>query len=358
MKRVSVIITAIVFFASCSDYDGEVAILPSSFHSMDELIDSVELIPLQQSPNNYLGSMVELSSNDDSWVIYDKPNCKIHIYSKEGKYLNNIGHRGNSLSEFLTIQNVQIHDTMCVVYSIPGKVNRYAFDGSFIRSEQHPLIGDNTILLPEGYLSYMGYKPTIDHRLRLIQDDKIRQEYLQTNHHVLNMMSGEPVFYEHNEFISIVDSYSDIVYSYNDGRLDPIVRFDFGDYEIPDEFYKYSDVYEGAEFLLQSNFARVSRFMGNNDMLFVEVVLQNGSEAHCVYAVKYNNLWKWFDVNDEYTLFEGTFRKFEGNTLIAILDAEDVYNMPIKVRSKVTNCEVMSSIYEEGNYVIAKVRIK
>lgn len=358
MKRAGVIFTAIVLFASCSDYDGEVAILPSSFDSMDEFIDSVELIPLQQSPNHYLGSMVELSSNDDSWIVYDKPNCKIHRYSKDGEFLNSIGHRGNSLSEFLTIQNVQILDSICIVFSIPDKVNRYTLDGTFVRSELHPLLGDNTILLSEGYLSYMGYKPTIDHRLRLIHEDEIEKEYLQTQHHVLNMMSGEPVFYEHKGFISIVDSYSDIVYSYNNERLDPIIKFDFGDYEIPDEFYRYSDVYEGAEFLLESKFARVSRFMGNDNTLFAEVVLQNGSEAHCVYAVKRNNLWKWFDVKDEYTLFEGAFREFEGNTLIAILDAEAVYNLPAKVRSKVTNSEVMNSIYEEGNYVIAKVRLK
>jgi len=361
IKHIGITITSSVLMISCSTYidDGEVAKLPSSFNGVENLIDSIELIALEQPDGQYLGGMVELACSNDNWFVVDKPNCHIHRYSKNGKFLNTIGHKGNSSKEFLTIQNVQILDTLCMVHSIPDKINYYTLDGRFHKGEiQQHLLGDCSVLSHDGILSYMGYKPELKHRLRFESQDGNISKFLKTENYVLNLMTGEPVFYNHGDYISIIDSYSDIVYSFNGQDVLPLAYFDFGSYRIPAEFYRYSDVYQGASFLLNSKFARICRFMGNSDTFFAEVALQDGADAKFVYAIKRDAGWKWYDTGNGYELLSGTFRLFDGENFVAIIEPCKLCNLPDSVRNKIINADILNSINENDNYVVAKIRLR
>ena len=338
--------------------DGEVVSLPLSFKDLDAFIDSIEIINLEQPEGLLLGGMVELVQDDENWLLIDKSNCKIQRYSKDGRFMNTIGHRGNSSSEFLSIQNVQIIGDKCIVYSIPDKITEFTLDGTFLRSEVEVYLGDNSYQTIDGILSYMGYKPGDTHRLNLISDNGKIYEFLPTKDYVLNMMTGEPVFYDHGSYVSIIDSYNEIVYSYSDYEVSPFVTFDFGSYAIPEEFYKYSDVYKGAEFLLGSKFARLCRFMGNETTLFAEIALQEGSDAKFVYAAKTHGEWRWYEADKDYTMFSGQFRLFDDEHLIALIDAGSLDNVSDNIKRKIINTSILDDINNENNYVIAKVRIK
>ena len=139
------IVCLTMLFTSCAKSlnDGEVVSLPLSFKDLDTFIDSIEIINLKQPEGLLLGGMVELAQDDDNWLLIDKSNCKIHRYSKDGRFMNTIGHRGNSSSEFLSIQNVQIIGDKCIVYSIPDKITEYTLDGTFLKSEVEVYLGDN-----------------------------------------------------------------------------------------------------------------------------------------------------------------------------------------------------------------------
>ena len=315
--------------------------LPRQFVPIESTIKEVEYIALETDDAHLLGSHVDILADSSSWFLLDKGNGRLYRYSDSGLFLNEIGHRGNGPGEYVQIQDVQVIKDTVLVFAFPFKLIYYDVEGVFIKEEEIEGLGDNSIKVGNGILTYRGYRPDEKYRLSYYLRDS-RKDFLFSKRHVINMSTGDPVFSMSNDSISVVDSYNNTVYVFSDGKLSPFVSFDFGKYAIPEEFYHFSDPYKGGEYLLSRDFARISRFVLNGDEWLAEIPLQSGDSVVTVYCYKSHNGIRWFKQRLGDTFFS-SFKLLINNEIIALIDPS------------VLSCPTPQ--FSSDNYVVAKIRI-
>ena len=80
--------------------------MPLKFDALEAWVKSIEIVPLDGDDTHLLGSRVEIDTDGKDWFIADKENGKLFRYSGEGRFLNEIGRRGNGPGEFLKLQGL------------------------------------------------------------------------------------------------------------------------------------------------------------------------------------------------------------------------------------------------------------
>ena len=326
--------------------------MPNIFTDIKEIIDRIELVALENDGNHFLGSRVELLTDSCSWYLVDKENGRIYRYSEQGKFLNSIGERGKGPGEYVRIQDFQLYGDSVVVFSFPEKILFYNKTGVFLGSKTVKGLGENSFLSNSFLLTYRGYRPDSDFRL-ICFDDSGKKSFLPSKKHVLNLATGDPVFSTMGDHISVIDSYSNTIYTFHNNSLDAFVTFDFGNYNIPDQFFKFSSPYEGAEFLLSTTFARIVRICGNINCWLAEVELQGRDEVERAYCLMSQEDCCWFKLDSSAPLF-ATFRNYIDGELIALVDSSLISNLSPDLKKKIVNPHVIEN---SDNYVIAKIRL-
>ena len=327
--------------------------MPLKFDALEAWVKSIEIVPLDGDDTHLLGSRVEIDTDGKDWFIADKENGKLFRYSGEGRFLNEIGRRGNGPGEFLKLQDYQFSGDTVVVFSFPDRMYSYSKDGQYYNLTSVPGLGDNSILLGNGILTYRGYRPDNKYRLSYIGESRT-EHYLGYGHRVMNMSTGDPVFAAKNERVFVVDSYNSTVYVFSEeeGFL-PYVTFDFGKYNIPEDFYRYSDPFKGAQFLLERDFARVSRFIVGDAGWLAEIAVQTKTGVTLCYCYSFQGGIVWFKQSAEDPFFS-SFRRFENNCLIAVIGPESSEKVITIFKDRIVNPDAIQSITD--NYVIAKIR--
>ena len=356
------LLSAIVFFIlavnCCTEripVSERVISMPLKFSSLEALIHDIELIPLETDGIHLLGSRVELLSDSLCWYLVDKDNGNLFRYSINGSFLNNIGHRGNGPGEFLTLQDVQLVEDTLVVFSFPDRIKRYRKDGSSIDTRIQSGLGDNSLMLRNGVLTYRGYRPDNKYRLSYIGLEG-NTDYLPSNHHVLNMSTGDPVFSQYADSIWVIDSYSPTVYCYTEQNcFEAYLTFDFGKYTIPEDFYLFSSPIKGSEYLLGRDFARVSRFIPGKDGWLAEIPIQSPSRVTMAYCLNKRGSIHWFKQVEKDPFFSA-FRQIHDGSLYAAIEPDAIRGMSKQIRRKIVNHDSLTP--SDDNYVIAKIRLR
>ncbi len=321
-------------------------------------IDSISVVPLQNNPSDLVGSMVELLSDSDSYYVIDNRNKKILRYSLDGHFLNGIGHRGRSQSEYVTIQNVQINDDTVRVYSEPDKINRYLRNGEFISSQTIEGLGEQTFFDGENYMTYYGYQAVRGYRFAGFAGKKKDYHSLKIVGKVLPFTSDEPIFSQGDNRIIMRDSFGCDLYQVTASGCEPYVRFDFKKYSIPESFFTATDYFEGAEQLLNSTFAHISRYVESGKYAVVSVIIQSPKGASFVYGIRDDDQWKWYFMGEPHSQpLSGSFRLIQNNCMVYIIEASRMNDIPDAVKGKITSGLYGHNV-ENCDYVIAKVYLR
>ena len=365
LRYLAYILWTLCLLPACADAGKQSAIqmpaeeriltMPEKFEALEGLIQDIEIIPLETDDAHLLGSHVELLSDSLCWYLVDKDNGNIFRYSSNGSFLNKIGQRGNGPGEFIRLQDVQLVEDTLVVFSFSGSINRYRKDGSSIDTQNLSGLGDNSIWLDNGVLTYCGYRPDNKYRLSYIGLEG-NTDYLPSGHHVLNMSTGDPVFSQYADCIWVIDSYSPTVYCYTEqNNLEAYLTFDFGKYQIPEDFYRFSSPIKGSEYLLGRDFARVSRFIPGKDGWLAEIPIQSPSRVTMAYCLNKRGSIHWFKQVEKDPFFSA-FRQIHDGSLYATIEPDAIRGMSKQIRRKIVNHDSLTPA--DDNYVIAKIRLR
>lgn len=333
----------------------------NSLNSLEKVTKSVEFIPLETDGAHLLGSTVDLNVVDGSYIVTDYLNGNIFRYSRDGRFLNSIGRRGNGPEEYVHINDVQICGNDLYVFSVPSKIQRFSLEGELLDTQtpENLDLGSMSWITDEGILTYYGYGSGRESRFSLLSD-KARTDYYPSAEKVMNYTPTEQIFSESGDSVFVVDSYSDIVKVYAGREMKDGPSFDFGKYTIPQTFYEYDDAFSAMESILGSEFAMLGRYVCDGDRRLVTVHLQDQDGAMTNYCGLFlSGRWDWFLAGKEGSdVLSKAFQNLKDGVLYCLLDPALLSTFPSSLKSLAQNPEVLESVSEEDNYILAKITLK
>ena len=331
----------------------------SSLSSLFSRVSSVRLIPVYDDYS--LGSRVELIPAQGSFILCDMSNDIILRYDNKGSFLNEIGRKGNGPGEYNHISNVQVIDSSKVAVFSPFKgIYYYDLTGESLYKEDVDNLGLQSIITDSSLLTYYGYMSTEKYRLRVVEKSSTSQSYLPVDFTAIPYSTTIPQLSVYGGKVFIIDSYNNVLYSYESGELNEYQVFDFGKYRVPDGFFKAKDPYQGAEVLLGSEFAFIQRFLMSDFCSIVEIAIQKHSGLTFTYGLRVQDQWSWFgeDGKQDGKVFTETPRALVGNKLYTLIDPDRFDESKALYYNYLSNKEEVESI-EKGrlNYVIGEITL-
>ena len=104
---------------------------------LSAIADSLHYIPLETSDSCLIGSIDKLLRTDEGhFIVVDKEVASsVFLFDSEGNFLNQIGSRGQSESEYVMIEDVAYRDGAVFIWDgIRKKVMKYLENGTFVES--------------------------------------------------------------------------------------------------------------------------------------------------------------------------------------------------------------------------------
>lgn len=348
-------VVAVNFEATEADFESQVA--------------SIELLPLQRDPQLRMGYAPSLYAFGDDWLLLERDpmaepdfrTCKLYRYDNEGRFLNAIGRKGDRLDELFRIDNLQFRDGNVIVFSLEPagggeKVITYDAAGHVLSAQHFDFAGGQSLLLEDGILTYYGHGDRHGREGRLMrysEEGLQRQAFLTERTAPINVKSQADVLYPTDKGVVVIDTFSDTLWCYNAGKLQPYLVMDLGAYSMGDEFFAIEDMRDGAKFFRSSQFAMVNRYLENGTSRLIELSVQTTDrKRNCLYGYNGGSGWRWFRPAAP---FEGAIQLLDGPQALCLLEPAQLPVMSDSLRSRITNPEVLSGIVPEDNYVIARI---
>ncbi|MEG0519493.1 MAG: 6-bladed beta-propeller, partial [Bacteroidales bacterium] len=281
----------------------------------------------------------------------------------QGKFLNSIGTKGRGPGEYVGLKNAQIVGDTVIIYSQPQMIlNFYTKDGIFISQQINQGHGGTYFYKIEGdYLAYNGYGMQAPERLYLFSPkDNSKKVFLETAAKVLNIDEGTPAFYVNGNDLYIRESYNDTVSRYDIARkaVTPYLKFDLGKHALDEKFFQFADAMKAMEYFMSLEYATVRRYMENDNMRFVEIMVAKKPMPDMLYGLCLNgeSKWIWFSGGKIDTgSLANSFRLLSGDKLYCLMEPFRLKNLTPAEKAKITNPQVLDTLAENSNFVIGIV---
>ena len=360
----------VLMAAGCGRKQAEEAVVmerPGDISALTEIVEKIELIPLETAEEALFGDMSELLPLGDSYVLWDGRNAVMARFDKEGRFLNRIGRVGNGPGEFVSIRSVQADDGLVLFSFPPHKMLRYAADGTLVRESDFDNLGGQSCIVPEGILTYYGFGSGHEERAALLREDGTSEAFLKTSANVLNMTPDTPIFSFDGDRVYFTDSFTPTIYVYENGSVSPEVTFDFGSAAIGESFYHFEDAMASAEYMMSSvEFAMVRRYLHSKEYQIVEVIIQKREGVDICYGINAGDGWKWFSLGSPMdSPIPGSLRALDGSTVYCLLDPAGLAGgagvpagLLAALAARVTNPKVLAGRAPDDNPVIVKIYLK
>ena len=329
------------------------------------LIESVEFIPLETDSLHILGYQTWLLLNGNDYIIFDKRHSYIYSYDFVGKFVSEIGKKGNGPGEYLEIISVQLYQDSLIVYSMPDKEISYDRQGGAKEKRIGMEIVQSAFKTKDGILHYYGYGKILPYRLSLIKDGIEIKKFLydEYNQKVMEVGMSHPIFSADEEGIYLIDSFNPNILLYKEGEISEFLCLDFGKYRIPEKYFKFDDPYQAVDYLGTIDGATVSYFCKDGEDMIVGINYGGpGRDGGMNYGIYRGGKWTWFGIkgdqwNNPHPL-SYTFRNFKNGFMYFLIPANLVADIPEQIMLLATNPDAIKDLKEDDNYVITKIKLK
>lgn len=315
MKNILLVIICLILYScnSKSSEDlGEVIVYdPQNVHYFKEITDSVDFIPLQIK-DLALDDFSEVFTHEESIFVVDKTLKKIiYYFDRTGRYMNSIGSTGRAYNEYLDLSDFMLYgDSVLVFDSKTQKIFFYGMDGHLLRRDNLINRFQKAHRVENDYILYLGdCNGSLKYKLFMDRSD---DKFLESNDNVTYFKEIFPVFCSHDDSVYVRETLSNKIRLIHDNKITTLYTFDFGSYNIPDEFYTQSSVHKSTEVLMNSDYTYQNQFCITNQFSLIENVINKQDGSHFVYAILDKSNHKWIWVNEasqqENDPFSGTFK--------------------------------------------------
>ena len=211
--------------------------------NFEDMIESVELIPLETNEASVIGSIVKSIVTDKYIYIVDfyEGSMGLLQFDKNGKFVKRYI-RGGGTDEFNHILALSFYDKSLYVFDTQ-KFLKFTEDGNFIETKIYSEKNPATIAKDEdGFVTLQVAEQTEDHKFKVIKLDsnlvKISELSLEPISSVSN--TGEICPDGNNKLIYRL--FDNNIYGWSDDGFCVKYRLDFSDYEYQIQFEKYENL--------------------------------------------------------------------------------------------------------------------
>lgn len=203
-------------------------------------IDSCVFIPLETTDASLIGSIKQIEFCDGKYYIFDGKEDKLKVFSSTGKFLFDIGIRGDAPEEYLSINSFFINrEDKKVGISDPLRmaIHEYSLDGEYIQTVKHnqePLLSLNKSICIDGYIySYFDVSHINDmiYSVLSAKDYSIIDRWspypVKVNQQMACVLLSHPFSVVDGD-LHFVELYSDTIFTYHNGEKQPYLLIETG----------------------------------------------------------------------------------------------------------------------------------
>ena len=263
MKRLTyLILTLTLIFAGCKEKSRPTANLAIFSHDRikeiekiefdnKEFLDSCEFVRLETSDESLFGEITQLETFDGKFYIYDRQTMKIKVFDSAGRFLYDIGKKGQGPGEYVYINFFFLNpkEKKIGLYD-PGKgaVHEYTLDGTFLRTINPPRDQDLSCISKAVYIDDYIYCFA-----RINEENNYSYTILSSKYYsVKERFDPYPVKPQNpmyakvmNHPYSVVDGefhytslFSDTIYTFENGKETPHLYVETGKPNISPDYLK------------------------------------------------------------------------------------------------------------------------
>lgn len=203
-------------------------------------IDSCAFIPLETTDASLIGNIKQIEFCDGKYYIYDGKVKKLKVFSSTGKFLFDIGMKGDAPGEYLSINSFFINrEDKKVGISDPLRmaIHEYSLDGEYIQTVKHnqePLLSLNKSICIDGYIySYFDVSHINDmiYSVLSAKDYSIIDRWspypVKVNQQMACVLLSHPFSVVDGD-LHFVELYSDTIFTYHNGEKQPYLLIETG----------------------------------------------------------------------------------------------------------------------------------
>lgn len=211
--------------------------LDASAFAMEDLIDTMYVIPLETTPNSYLDQISKIVIGDSYIYIMDNYMDRgISVFDKNGKFIRRLP-RGKGHGELFRLYDMDYdYENRQLIAYQHSFLMFYTEDGRFIESKPLPLVCHDIAVTNKGYLlkcldgqgnSHLG--SLCDFTLfEMNKNFAIEQAYLPFESHDINYGLEHNLYNNHGN-ISIAHAFVDTIYEYANDAIHTKYHVDYSD---------------------------------------------------------------------------------------------------------------------------------
>ena len=238
MKRISLLLL-ILCFTMCNPkpQTGELIISVDLDNpveaSLFDYFSSIELLPLETSPNVLISGISKIVVHQDNYYVLDKQQCIIFVFDKAGEYLFKIDKKGKGKGEYLFISdfNINPYTGNLEILEPHGPVKIYDSLGNFIEQKRINYPGFRAAhyaiaIDRDTHVFHSRFAPKKVIYFNLDEKKLLKEEFEEHMH--LGAYSGAP--YQYQDTWYLFRPIHPVVYKIEKEQLKAAFRFDFGKY--------------------------------------------------------------------------------------------------------------------------------
>lgn len=366
------ILFLIVFLCSCHTKE----VRNNSFELIDVLglsgkeinYESIKLVGLQTGKDLFLGDRLKIKLINNEFFVADLGSQKcVFRFDQDGRFLNRVGRVGNGPQEYNNmIDFLGDGDTINILSSngTKSKITGYQTNGDYLYTKSIDLYATSFEKTDSNYIFYTGYNKPF-HPFRIYTTDsngKIINSYLK-NETELNLPVIENNFFRLDSMVYFKEAFNNLVYQFNQDSLDAIHGLDFGEYRIPDNFYKM-EMMQGFDMINKKGFANIVNYFRNKNLEVFQIVLQKGETPAHIYQIICDNnqsilYASKYDEDNLKIPFKQLISMTNNDELVYLFDPADIVkNKEVYKKLPISDWNLINGITENDNPVIAICKIR
>jgi len=247
----TIIILIICTVASCADYSSSIFITvklkEQIGHAVEikasDLINNIHYVPLETSKESLVGEIIKIIPTNNHFFISDDFNT-LSVWTKEGKYINHIGRRGQGPGEYITLSDFDISTDNEIVYILDeskSQIHLYSFKNDYVKSIKINKLISNIMKTPFGIICYQDPLVMINKygeqipTLVLLNDNGeeigiLHQRNVSTK--FMPPFTHPAILKKHNNSFYYYPPFQDTIYSIQADTITPEFVIDKGKYSI------------------------------------------------------------------------------------------------------------------------------
>ena len=220
--------------------------------------------------------------------------------------MNSIGAKGRGPNEYIYLTDVMVdnHGNVTIHSMGEGALLIYSPDGVFLERKELPYSPERFFSLNGLTYHYMGMTGTgMDYRL-YVTDNSGKTVGTLLPAPKSPAIPNAQTFSLYGSTLNLCPTEGNDIYQLKDGKMEVTYRFDFGVYNIPDEYYTCSDYRELSNFW-DKGIAQKQMFYENRHCAILLIVIDAPTGFRLIYGVlnKQKNVWKWFNGSETDFIF-------------------------------------------------------